>query len=219
MADSAGESVSALNAEMSMEMAMVTANCWNSVPVMPGSSREGRNTAASTRAMAMTGPDTSSMAAKAAWRGVRPRSMWDSTASTTTMASSTTRPMASTMPMRQMVFNVKPRRGNSAKVAMMETGTAMAGISVARQPCRKTNTTRTTSRRASTSVCSISSMEARTASVVSSVRLYSIPAGKLRERSSKSLTRASTVLMALEPGAAYTAMAPESLPLYLLDTL
>ena len=123
--------------------------------------------------------------------------------------------MASTMPMRQMVFNVKPRSGNSAKVAMMETGTAMAGISVARQPCRKTNTTRTTSRRASTSVCSISSMEARTASV----RLYSIPAGKLRERSSKSLTRASTVLMALEPGAAYTAMAPESLPLYLLDTL
>ena len=28
---------------------MVTANCWKSVPVMPGSSREGRNTAASTK--------------------------------------------------------------------------------------------------------------------------------------------------------------------------
>ena len=95
----------------------------------------------------------------------------------------------------------------------------MAGIRVARQPCRKTNTTSTTRRRASTSVCSISTMEARTASVVSSVMLYSMPGGKLRERSSKSFFRASTVLMALEPGAAYTAMAPESFPLYLLDTL
>ena len=65
-AESAGESVSALKAEMSMDTAMVTANCWNRVPVMPGSSTDGRNTAASTSAMASTGPLTSFMAAKVA---------------------------------------------------------------------------------------------------------------------------------------------------------
>ncbi len=116
-----------------MEMAMVTANCLNSVPVMPSSSREGRNTAASTKAMAITGPDTSCMAAKEAMRGLSPLSMCSCTASTTTMASSTTRPMASTMPRREMVFREKPRTGKRQNVEIRETGTAMSGMRVARQ--------------------------------------------------------------------------------------
>ena len=39
----------------------------------------------------------------------------------------------------------KPKSGKNAKVPMSETGTASSGISVARQPCRKMNTTRITS--------------------------------------------------------------------------
>ena len=38
-----------MNAEISIEIAMVTANCWKSVPVMPGSNTEGKNTAANIR--------------------------------------------------------------------------------------------------------------------------------------------------------------------------
>ena len=67
--------------------------------------------------------------------------MWCSTASTTTIASSTTRPIASTRPKSDSVLIEKPSSGKSANVPTSETGTASSGISVARQPCRKTNTT------------------------------------------------------------------------------
>ena len=78
--------------------------------------------------------------------------MWCSTASTTTMASSTTMPIASTRASSEIVLIEKPNSGNSTKVPTSETGTASSGISVARQPWRKTKTTRITSTIASTSV-------------------------------------------------------------------
>jgi hypothetical protein len=87
-----------LNAEISVEAAMVTANWRKNWPVMPPMNMHGTNTADSTRAMAMTGPVTSSIARRAASRGGRPCSSQRSTFSTTTMASSTTMPMASTSP-------------------------------------------------------------------------------------------------------------------------
>ena len=135
-AHKAGERVRALKAEMSIDTAMVMANCLNRVPVIPSSRSEGRNTAASTRAMAITGPLTSCMAAKEAMRGLSPLSIWCCTASTTTMASSTTRPMASTMPSSEMVLSENPSRGNTQKVDISDTGTAMSGMSVARKFCR-----------------------------------------------------------------------------------
>ena len=97
------------------DMAMVTANCEKSRPVIPGMKTLGRKTAESTRAMAMTGPETSSIALRVASLGDRPFSMWCSTASTTTMASSTTRPMASTIPMRAMVLMEKPSEREKGK--------------------------------------------------------------------------------------------------------
>ena len=63
--------------------------------------------------------------------------MWRSTASTTTMASSTTRPIASTRPNSDSVLMEKPNSGKKTNVPISETGTASSGISVARQPCRK----------------------------------------------------------------------------------
>ena len=107
---SAGLSVSALKAEMSTDTAIVTANCWYMRPVMPGMNAVGTNTAARMSAIATTGPDTSSIALKAASRGDSPCSMWCSTASTTTMASSTTRPMASTRPKSDSVLIEKPEQ-------------------------------------------------------------------------------------------------------------
>ena len=62
----------------------------------------------------------------------------------------------------------KPNSGKTAKVPTSDTGTASSGISVARQPCRKTKTTMMTRMRASTSVFTISPMPSVTASVVSS---------------------------------------------------
>jgi len=63
---------------------------------MPGMKAVGTKTADRTRAMPTTGPESSSIAFKAAFLGVKPSSMCRSTPSTTTMASSTTRPIAST---------------------------------------------------------------------------------------------------------------------------
>src|SRR6266403_1755889 len=133
---------------------------------MPGMNAVGMNTAAMTRAMATTGPDTSSIAFSAASRGERPCSMCCSTASTTTMASSTTRPMASTRPKSDSVLSERPRSGKTMNVPTSETGTASSGIRVARKPWRKMNTTMTTSTSASTSVLTISWIPALTARVV-----------------------------------------------------
>ena len=167
-AASAGLRVSALNAEMSTDTAMVTANCWYICPVIPGMNAVGTNTAARMSAMATTGPDTCSMAFNAASRGGSPSSMWRSTASTTTMASSTTRPMASTRPKSDSVLIENPRSGKTMNEPTRATGTASSGISVARKPCRNTKTTMTTRIRASNRVLTISSMPTLTASVVSS---------------------------------------------------
>ena len=95
---SAGDSVSALTAEISMDTEIVTANCRNSVPEMPGMKPMGTNTESSTRVMAMIGAVICPMAFLVASRGESSGSSSStrSTFSTTTMASSTTIPMAST---------------------------------------------------------------------------------------------------------------------------
>ena len=90
-----------------------------------------------------------------------------STFSTTTMASSTTMPMASTIARSETVLSEKPSASITAKVPISATGTAMSGISVARQLPRNRKTTMMTRMKASTSVCSTSSTLAFTKAVVS----------------------------------------------------
>src|SRR5262245_48463643 len=75
IAQSAGLNDKALNAEMITEIAMVTANCWYSRPVMPGMKAVGMNTADRINAMAITGPETSSIAFNDAALGDSPFSM------------------------------------------------------------------------------------------------------------------------------------------------
>ena len=67
--------------------------------------------------------------------------MCRSTASTTTIASSTTSPIASTRPNKESVLTLKPNSGKNMKVPTSDTGTASSGISVDRQPCRNMKTT------------------------------------------------------------------------------
>ena len=75
MAARAGLKVSELNAEITVETAMVRANWRKNMPVMPLMKAHGTNTADSTRATATTGPDTSSIALWAAALGVIPSSI------------------------------------------------------------------------------------------------------------------------------------------------
>src|SRR5438552_939157 len=56
-AGSGGPNVSELNAEMTVETAIVSANCLKNWPVMPVMNAHGMNTAANTRPTAITGPE------------------------------------------------------------------------------------------------------------------------------------------------------------------
>ena len=85
---------------------------------------DGTNTAVSTRAMAISAEPTSSMLLRAASRGARPAAMLRSTFSTTTMASSTTMPIASTRPNSERLLSEKPNAAMTKKVPMSDTGMA-----------------------------------------------------------------------------------------------
>ena len=89
------------------------------------------------------------------------------TASTTTMASSTTMPMASTRPNIERVLTEKPSMGKKMNVPISETGMVSSGMIVARMFCRKMKTTSVTRISASTNVFRISWIDACTAGVVS----------------------------------------------------
>ena len=93
--------------------------------------------------------------------------MMRSTFSTTTMASSTSRPMASTMANMVSMLMEKPNSPSTAKVPRITTGTAMVGISVARMFPMNRYMTRNTSTIASKSVLTTSSMATFTKGVVS----------------------------------------------------
>ncbi len=90
-----------------------------------------------------------------------------STFSTTTMASSTSRPMASTMANMVSMLMEKPKSPRTPKVPRSTTGTAMVGIRVARMFPMNRYMTRNTSPIASKSVLTTSLMATRTKGVVS----------------------------------------------------
>ncbi len=94
--------------------------------------------------------------------------MLASTLSTTTIASSTTRPMARIMPNIVSMLIEKPSRCMPTNVPTIDTGTARIGMIVARSDCRNTNTTSTTSTTASKKVCTTFSIEFSVKRLVSS---------------------------------------------------
>ena len=168
VAQSAGLNVSALMEEMTTATEIVTANCRYMRPVRPGRKPVGTNTASSTSVVAITGPVTCFMALRVAARESKPSSaMIRCTFSTTTMASSTTRPMARISANNEMVLALKPSASRTAKVPISDTGIASVGISVDRQSCRNRKTTRTTRTKAMTRVITTSSIVSFTNRVVS----------------------------------------------------
>ena len=134
---------------------------------MPLMKAVGMNTALSTSAMATTAPLTSSIALWVASTGESPSAMCRSTFSTTTMASSTTIPIASTSPKSERLLIEKPKAVIAAKVPISDTGTETSGISDARQFWRKSTTTNTTSRMAMIRVSITARMDSRMKAEVS----------------------------------------------------
>ena len=75
-----------------------------------------------------------------------------STFSTTTIASSTTIPIAKIKPSKVSMFSENPMTSMNPNVPIKEMGTAMVGIKAARQFCKERKTTRMTRKRASNRV-------------------------------------------------------------------
>ena len=138
MAQSAGQSVSAEMQESPTEEAIVTPNWVKNVPDVPGMNITGTNTAMNTSVHETTATDTSFMAWRVASRAsLMPFSILAMTASTTTMASSTTVPMASTKAKSVRILSEKPAILTMAKVPSSETMMEMEGMMVALKFCRK----------------------------------------------------------------------------------
>jgi hypothetical protein len=168
IAQSAGVSVSATMPESTTAITMVMANWRNSSPVTPPVKPTGTNTAQSTSTIAMSAPRTCRIARSAATRAdTFSTAMMRSTFSITTIASSTTMPIASTSANSVSTLMEKPSTRRPRNVPITETGTASMGIRVARKLCRKRNTTNATRIIAMISVSVTSSIDAVTKGVVS----------------------------------------------------
>ncbi|KAG1535769.1 hypothetical protein G6F50_015225 [Rhizopus delemar] len=105
-------------------MAIATVNAWsrNSWPAMPSTNTSGRNTAMVVSVEATTAMLTSRVPAMAACRMPRPRSRALAMLSSTTIESSTTRPVASARPPSDITFKLRPSCPMKKNVAMIETG-------------------------------------------------------------------------------------------------
>ena len=143
--------------------------------------------------------------------------MWCSTASTTTIASSTTRPIASTRPNSDNVLIEKPSSGKSAKAPISETGTVSSGIRVARQLCRKMNTTRTTSTTPRPACARSPGCPRSPAAWCRARPAYSRPGGKRFLSSARVLLDLLATSSALEPGDWKAATTAAGLPLKRAD--
>ena len=146
----AGVKVKAQTPEITTETAIVIANCLYIVPASPPMNPTGTNTAHKTKTIAISAPVTSSIALIVASRTESPSvDMIRSTFSITTIASSTTIPIASTNPNNVRVFIENPAIIIPAKAPIIDTGTAKHGIKVARNFFKNTKITNTTNKIAS----------------------------------------------------------------------
>ncbi len=183
------------------------------MPVAPGCKADGMNTADSTTVMATIAPVICPIALRVASLGSLCSSlMMRSTFSMTTIASSTTMPMASTIPNSVSWLSVKCSSDSPMNVPSSATGMTSVGMIVARMFCRKISITRNTRTMASTRVCTTSVIDAVMNGVVSYGTLQVTPAGRSRSSVAIAALTAVATDSALAPGNRKIARPPAGLP-------
>ena len=195
-----GVVVSEISSEISTAADSVTANSRNSRPVCPPMNSRGMNTATSDRLMESTVKPTSRAPSSAALKRSMPASMCRLVFSSTTMASSTTKPVATVSAIRLRLFRLKPRKYITPKVPSSETTVATAGIRVARALRKNALTTSTTSAIEISSVISISLSEARIELVRSEATCSTTSCGSWACSSGSRARTPSTVAITLASG-------------------
>ena len=133
--------------------------------------------------------------------------------SITTIASSTTNPLAIASASATGCPGEYPNKYITAQVPIRETGTATAGMDVARPFRKKRNTTRMTSNTEISRVRSMSETEARMVSVRSRIVIRCSPRGMVACSAGIAACTASTVVMILAPGWRKMSISTDGLPL------
>jgi len=120
--------------------------------------------------------------------------------SSTTIASSTTKPVEMVSAISDRLSRLKPSRYIAPKEPMIEVGTATLGIAAARTLRKKANTTRITRTTAMTSVFSVSASDWRMVLDRSTAIVKSTSPGNEAARRGNSARTLSTASMMLAPG-------------------
>ena len=154
-----GDSVSAITPDTITEPASVKANSRNSEPVRPPRKPIGAYTAASVMVMEITGPTISRAPCIAACTGGLPSSRCRWMFSTTTMASSTTSPIAKTIASSVSRLKLNPAISIRLQTPISDSGMVTTGITTERNEARNRKITTITMMTASPSVFSTSSIE------------------------------------------------------------
>ncbi len=183
------------------------------LPTAPPKNAIGTNTDVSTTVIPTIAPLICFIAfTVASYGGSFSSTISRSTFSTTTIASSTRMPIASTIPNIVSTLIEKPAASIAPNVPSSATGTTSVGISVARKFCMKRNITANTSTPASTSVVTTLLIDTRTNDAVSYGIWYLTPGGKNFASSSIVARTRFSVATALEPGASLMPMPVAVLP-------
>ncbi len=171
-------------------------------------------TAISTTAIATTGAWICFIALRVASGALRcSASMMRSTFSITTIASSTTMPIASTMPNSESWLTVNPTSHMPRKPPISATGMTSVAMIVARKFCRNSSMTRNTSTIAMSSVLTTSSIEILMNCVVSYGTNQLTPCGNVACSSAILVLTSSATLSALAPEMSCTPKPDTACPL------
>ena len=144
---SMGTSVRAAVVDTIMMMDTIQPSCRNIMPAMPEIIVSGRNTQSIVRVEAMTEMPTSEVPCTAASLGFSPFSRCEVTFSSTTMASSTTMPMAMDRALMEMILSVLPVANRYSSEASRAIGMLSTTMRVPLRRPRKRNTTSITTRK------------------------------------------------------------------------
>ncbi len=161
LAQSMGVRVSESTIEMTTAALRVNANSCIRRPTTPPMNINGVKTAIREMEMARMVKPTSAEPAIAAASGASPASIRRQITSSITMASSTTKPTAIVIAIRERLSRLNPRASITAAEPSRESGMTMLGISVALRSRRKRKITATTSPIVISKVTSTSITDAR----------------------------------------------------------
>ena len=195
-----GVVVSEITSEISTATDSVTANSRNKRPICPPMKSSGINTATSDRLIDSTVKPTSRAPSSAALKRSMPASICRVVFSSTTMASSTTKPVATVSAIRLRLFRLKSSRYITPNVPSRDTTVATAGMRVARALRKNALTTSTTSAREISSVTSISCSDERMETVLSEATEMFTSCGNWACNSGSRARTPSTVSITLAPG-------------------